>query len=285
MFDMWYAGLDVHHAATVISVRNSRGAIVRRGTIPTTAAALRRFFASHRGKGMLVCESSAMAPWVVRTLSTRMREVIVGDARKAHLLTSGAKHDRIDADKLSELLRLGAVSAVYVGDDATRELRQLVAHYRRMIGDRTRIIQRLRSTFRECGIRGISKKGDPESVPIRRLPQTRVRHIVHAQLRHLAVATKLKEEARTEMLRVAGARPEFELLQSIPYIGEIRAAELIAIVDDPWRFRSLRRFWSYAGLAVIQRTSSDQTVGDSISTKVSKPRGVRLNRACQPRLR
>jgi len=213
-----------------------------------------------------------------------MREVIVGDARRNHLLSAGAKHDRIDADKLSELLRLGAINPVYVGDASTHELRQLVAHYRRMIGDRTRTIQRIRSTFRECGIRVIGERGDPARVPLRKLPKTSVRQVVRAQLRQLAVTTELKNEARAELLRVARTRLEFDLLQSIPYIGEMRAAELIAIVDDPWRFGSVRKFWSYAGLAVIQRVSADRTVSGE-DTKDSKPRGVRLNAACQPHLR
>src|SRR5690348_14918384 len=123
---MWFAGLNVHHVATVITVRNGKGAILRRATIPTTAAALKQFFKSVRGRGKIVIESSALAAWAARTLSTRMREVIVGDARKTHLLAAGAKHDRMDADKLSELLRLDAISPVYIGDIATQELRQLV---------------------------------------------------------------------------------------------------------------------------------------------------------------
>ena len=47
-----------------------------------------------------------MAAWVFHTLSTRLREVVVCDARRNRLLVSGSKNDRIDADKLSELLRI-----------------------------------------------------------------------------------------------------------------------------------------------------------------------------------
>lgn len=282
---MWYAGLDVHQAATVITVRNRKGEILVRGTVATTAAALRHFFASIRGKGRVTCESGPMAPWVAQILATRMREVVVSDARRNSLLAVGAKHDRIDADKLSELLRLGAIHPVYVGDALTRELRQLVAHYRRSIGDRTRIIQRLRSTFRECGIRVATHRGDPSRVPLRRLPRTAIRQVTAAYLRQLAVATEVKEEARATLLRIAASRPEFDLLQSIPFVGPVRAAELIAIVDDPWRFRSVRQFWSYAGLAVVQRMSSDQKTNEGSPSKTAKPRGVRLNRACQPHLR
>ena len=58
-------------------------------------------------------------------------------------------------------------------------------------------IQRIRSTFRECGIRVIGERGDPARVPLRKLPKTSVRQVVRAQLRQLAVTTELKREQPT----------------------------------------------------------------------------------------
>jgi transposase len=34
-------------------------------------------------------------------------------------------------------------------------------------------------------------------------------------------------------------------------------AQLLPIVVSPWRFRTKRQFWSYCGLGIVMRTSSD----------------------------
>jgi hypothetical protein len=68
--------------------------------------------------------------------------------------------------------------------------------------------------------------------------------------------------------------------------GLIRAAQVVAIGITPKRFRSLRQFWSYCGLAVVMRTSSDWVRQDGQwvrSDNVSKTRG--LTRKRQPMLK
>ena len=47
------------------------------------------------------------------------------------------------------------------------------------------------------------------------------------------------------------------LLQKIPYIGPIRAALLIALLQTPHRFRTKRQLWAYSGLALETRSSAE----------------------------
>ncbi len=39
-----------------------------------------------------------------------------------------------------------------------------------------------------------------------------------------------------------------------------RAALLLATMQTPWRFRTKRNLWAYAGLAVVTRSSTDHTI-------------------------
>jgi transposase len=48
-----------------------------------------------------------------------------------------------------------------------------------------------------------------------------------------------------------------ELLRTIPRIGPIRAAQIVASAGTPHRFRTKRQFWSYSGLAVVTHTSAE----------------------------
>lgn len=125
----------------------------------------------------------------------------------------------------------------------------------------------------------------PERVPLRRLTAPGAKYVALAYLRQLEVASALMIEARQSLVEAARTRPEFALLQTIPHIGEIRASELLAVVGHPSRFRSLRAFWSYAGLGVIQKLSAEHRVENGRIVREERPRGLRLAKAGQPILK
>lgn len=285
MRTMWYIGLDVHVDATAVCVRSAKGGVVRREVVATTRSALRHAMRGIRGKSRVICESGPLAPWVRDTLETRFREVVVCDRRRTRLNASGAKSDRIDADKLSEILRAGAIHSVHVprGDQAV--LRQFARHYVRMLRERSRVIQRLRSLFIESGVRVTSPRGRPDRVPLRLLTRRSARYLAEAYLRQLAISTELVEEARRILLEMASASPAFVLLQTIPYVGEMRAAELLAFVGDAGRFGSRRTFWAYVGLGVVQKVSAEHRVDGGRVVRNDRRRGIRLSRNGHPLLK
>jgi transposase len=88
------------------------------------------------------------------------------------------------------------------------------------------------------------------------------------------------------LLQQASQYGAFTLLQTVPFIGEIRAAELVAIVGEPSRFPSRRAFWSYAGLAVIHRTSAEHRIEQGRVVRDHRTRGGgKLSRSAQPLLK
>jgi len=64
-------------------------------------------------------------------------------------------------------------------------------------------------------------------------------------------------------------------------MGPIRTAQLVAIVGTPLRFRTRRQFWSYCGLAVVTRSSSDWVQskdGGWVRDRVYQTRGLTRQR-------
>jgi hypothetical protein len=63
---------------------------------------------------------------------------------------------------------------------------------------------------------------------------------------------------------VAEARrdPAWAVLGSIPFLGPVRVALILAIMRTPWRFRTKRNLWAYCGLAVVTHSSSDYELVD-----------------------
>jgi len=66
----------------------------------------------------------------------------------------------------------------------------------------------------------------------------------------------LRQEVRRDLLAESRKHSATELLCQIPCIGPIRAAQLIALMQTPHRFRTKRQLWTYSGLGLETHASS-----------------------------
>ena len=78
-----------------------------------------------------------------------------------------------------------------------------------------------------------------------------------------------------------------ELLRTMPQLGPVRSAMIVATVDTPHRFRTKRQLWSYSGLAVVTHTSAEYEFNEGGQVRRRrKPvatRGLNTNR--NPRMK
>ena len=81
-------------------------------------------------------------------------------------------------------------------------------------------------------------------------------------LEQLDKLLELKLRARAAMIGEARRHSGWKMLRSIPFLGPIRTAQLLAIIATPYRFRTKRQLWPYAGLGVVTRTSAEQEIVD-----------------------
>src|SRR5215471_12999600 len=66
---------------------------------------------------------------------------------------------------------------------------------------------------------------------------------------------ELRKRAKAAVLSEGKHHKAVQLLRTIPQVGPIRAAQIVASAGTPHRFRTKRQFWSYSGLAVVTHTS------------------------------
>ena len=80
-------------------------------------------------------------------------------------------------------------------------------------------------------------------------------------------------------IREARRQAAYPWLMSMPRLGPVSVAQLLAVVGTPHRFRSKRQFWTYVGLAVVTRTTADQEVVKGVLRRTRRPVATRgLNR-------
>ena len=228
-----YVALDVHQATLVVSVRDEQGSVVMRATVATEAKAIVGLVRGLGSRVHIVFEEGTQAQWLHEVLKPYAERVVVCNTRGRGAQDN--KSDRIDADRLSELLRLGSVKSVFHGASELLTLKEL----------------RAEALFAE-----------------------------------LDVLQELRPKAKAAMIAEARRQPGWKVLRSIPFLGPVRVAQILAIMATPWRFRTKRQAWPYVGLAVVTRSSADQEFADGkLRRRRRAPLTRGLNRNHHPLLK
>ena len=116
------------------------------------AETMLQFIHGLRGSLHVTFEEGTSADWLYTLLKPHVTEVLVCDPRKNALLKVGNKGDRIDARKLSELLRANLLRAVFHDDTGLRTLREMARSYLTITKDFTRVMRRLKAIYRSWAI-------------------------------------------------------------------------------------------------------------------------------------
>lgn len=258
-----YVALDVHQATTVASVREESGRVIARSILPTEEPAIVEYLRGMRGAIHVAFEEGTQAQWLHDALVPVADRVIVCDRRGKS--RQGSKGDQVDADQLSELLRRGALRAVYHGSPHRAMLRELTRSYQNVVEDATRVMQRLKALFRARGIKTPGKRvyhPKNREAWLAQLTDGGARFRAQALYAQLDVLRELRPKVKAAMVAEARRDPAWALLGSIPFLGPVRVALLLAIMRTPWRFRTKRNLWSYCGLAVVTSSSADYALVD-----------------------
>ena len=81
------------------------------------------------------------------------------------------------------------------------------------------------------------------------------------------------------MIKEARKHTSIRILQSIPGIGPLRSAIILGIAVTPYRFRTVKQFWNYCGLAVRTHITGEYELVEGRVRKSKKQPLVRgLNR-------
>lgn len=255
-----YVGMDVHQASISVAVRDDTGKLVMECVIETKAGTVLEFIHGLRGNLWVTFEEGTSAAWLYDLLKPHVAEVIVCDPRKNALLKAGSKSDRVDARKLSELLRAGLLTPVYHGDSGVRALRERSRSYLTVTKDLTRVMNRLKALYRSWAIPCAGKKlysRRHRSSWLEQLSEAAVRRRAEQLYQQLDGLVQIRQQARRELLRESQKHPAHQLLRQIPLLGPIRVALLIALLQTPHRFRTKRQLWAYSGLALQTRVSGE----------------------------
>ena len=279
-----YIGMDVHKESISIAVRNAAGKIVMECVIETKANTILQFFDGLRGDLHVTLEEGTWAAWLYDLLKPHVAKLVVCDPRRNALLQDGNQNDRVDARKLSDLLYMKKLNAVYHGDHGLRTLKELGRSYLTMTRDQSRVMSRIKAIYRSWAIPCSGKQvyGSRHRAEwLGKIAEPGVHRRAELYYQQLDALRTLRREVRRDLLAESKKHKIWKRLCAIPSIGPIRAAELLAILQTPHRFRTKRQLWTYCGLAVVTSSSADHEVEHGQLRRRKKRKETRgLNENC-----
>ncbi len=245
----------------------------------TNAKALIEVLRSIPGPRHLCLEEGTLASWLYEVLSPHVEEIVVTGVSESR----GPKSDKLDAFGVAERWRIGAIQRkVYQERGQFAALGHRAKAHGLLVGDTVRVMSRIKSLLRS---RGVPVSGTAvycatgHSEWITRLPQA-ARPAMELLYLELDALTELRKRAEKDLITEARQHRAYRIVKSCPGLGPIRTAELLAIVVTPYRFANKRGFWSYCGLGIVMRSSSDWVRtrgGEWIKAPVQQTRGLNRN--------
>lgn len=283
-----FIGIDVHKDSCTVAVMGPSGRRIRCEVVETNGAALIELLKHIPGDRRVCIEEVGQSEWLCEILKPHVTEIVV-EGTNGKRDRSHQKSDERDAWGLADRLRTGAVeNRVHKAPRELGKLRDAVRTYGIIVEDLVRVKNRLNAVYRS---RGIAVEGNEiyasrsREEYLAQLPEGR-RALASMLTRELDALEAMKAEAEEHLAEEAKSNPAVLRLTTAPGFGTIRAAQVVAIGITPQRFRTVRQFWSYCGLAVVMHTSSDwiRENGRWVrSDSVTKTRG--LTRKRQPTLK
>jgi len=271
-----YIGIDVHATSCTIVVIGPSGRKLGEQVVETNGAALVQALRAIPRPKHLCLEEGTQSAWLYQVLSPHVDELVVAGMTEKR---KDPKSDGRDALARAQQLRLGAVEKiVFKAPDRFALLRQLARSYDMITRDAVRTQCRIKALYLSRGISaagktvyGAAHRDDWMS----KLPAS-CRPSATLLYTQLDAQQKLKDDAEKQLVTESHRYPISRVLQTCPGLGPIRVAMMLPVVVTPDRFRTSRQFWSYSGLGIVMRSTSDWTrQGDRwVRAQVNQTRGL-----------
>jgi transposase len=231
----------------------------------------------------VVIEISSQAGWVgdqIRAAGIAL-QVANANGQAWQWRNVKRKTDRDDALKLARLSAMNTLSEVHLPSRVVRQWRSLIQYRQKLVACRTAVKNRIRSIFDREGMTmpsghsGWTRRHVAELAVLSR-PMIECgfddlwRGELAEELEHLGRLGDSLKRVESSLDRLAQFDARVARLRTIPGVGARLAEMVVAVIDDPHRFKSGKEIASYVGLTPRQFQSGDSDRHGGISGRGHK---------------
>lgn len=277
-----FVGIDLHRRQWHVTIRTEDGLVLFRNGIAGHWPALQQVLEPYRTAAHIASAYEAgyfgfhvhdqLVAYGVDSLVTPPNLIPTAVGNKV-------KTDRLDSNRLAELLQAGLLKRVHVPTPEERAHREVARRRRQLLEDRVRTQNRIKAQLRLSSIEVDHEPTGAWSARFLReldalqLGDAYQQHSFQVLLeQYHFLATQI--DALTEQLRGLAEHDKYRdrvaLLTTIPGLGWLSAIEILLELQDVARFRRAGPLAAYVGLTPAQYSSGEQVRMGRI-TRQGKP--------------
>ncbi|OHB68132.1 MAG: hypothetical protein A2V70_03480 [Planctomycetes bacterium RBG_13_63_9] len=265
---MWHIGIDLHRRMLVMAAVKDDGEVIDplRIDCQDTAAILQ--VVEDLRPFRAVIEASGTYRWLYDLLSPHGTVLLAHPLRLRAMIQRRAKTDKLDAQLLANLLRIGQVPLAYVPPKNYQHLRDLTRCRARLIRGQAKAKNNLRALLARqnraapykipFGPRGLAWFRKEDFGPIENLVRDQLLAQLEHYAHHVAVLDRQIGQVGKDFLQV-------EALLDIYGMGVFSALVIIAELGEVERFRTAKQVGAYAGLTCRVHQSGGHCYHGSIT--------------------
>jgi transposase len=275
----WCIGVDLHKTTLyAAALCPTTGQILEQRIACKCRDKILAFFQNLPRPHVVAIESMGSYRWLWELLEPVVNELHLADAAQARALAGRRiKTDREDALNLAELLIAGRLPEAYVPPEHVRQLRSWTRQRNALSREHARVLHRVKALLAQANRPGPARlKADGLIRYLRgqgdKLPPDHVAQLWMAVDRMTMIERQIDNAEREIKTRLDDERfqTDAELLQTIPGVGPVVTATVLAEIGEFQRFDTRETIVRYAGLD--PRTfQSDQTVRHGRMSKAGSP--------------
>lgn len=266
-----YCGMDLHSTHCHVGVIDKDGNVLDQKGFATSRENLVEAFSSFEGKLMIHFEASELAGWARTVLLEdvpQAKEVVASDAKSFRWIAQDPqKKDPIDAWKLAEYMRLGRTHPVYYPvDEDIAVFKKTVQHYEDLTDQQAILKQKIKARFRVEGVAAENKilfSQEGRKTALRAVENSFRRQAIAQLYSLLDHALICQEEALELMAEQAERFPVIDRFQAVPGIALRLGCRFVGYVQNPHRFATKQKLWTYSRLGITDRNSNGKPLGYS----------------------
>ena len=269
----YFIGLDVHKERTSYCVRDKLGNILIEAETATLYSELEPRLKPYLAASMIGLEASTSYYTLYQNFLRNNYHIKVANTIQLRQLI--AKNDKLDAQRLSEMLRLGTFPCSYIPEVKIQHLRSLIQMRHALMQEKVRCNNRIQAFLDRNGVmmplcKAFSKKW--KHALMQHLGSGNASTELRYEYNHYVYLEKTNEQADQEIIGYTKTywNQEYQLLRSITGFGVLLPCYIIAFVHPIERFLSNRKLRRYAGVIPVAKESGGTTSRGRIPKTTSK---------------
>ena len=237
MENVFCTGIDQHKRTSVFATADADGNIVKEAKLKNNPALIRGYFRELPGRHIAVVESTSGWYWMSDLLQPEGIELKLAHAKYLKAISyAKVKTDKVDAQTLAQLLRVGMIPEAHKISSALRDQRDTLRTRLRLVEKHSSALNSVHRLLEKFNCASVDEL--PELYQLQASCHLEQAETLEAQI-------KLLERALNDVL-IPNA--DIQRLLWIPGIGRLNAFTLYLEVDGIERFGSIKRFHSYCRL-------------------------------------